>query len=409
MALANFAHEWGGDEFEIAPGDSETKTIDCENRMFVRVQVVDTSGKPRSGIPVLMKRKKPQFLFDTTLAATTAGTQGLAELGPADLEPNSEYFLNLAGAFPESLRVLIDLRSLPAEPIQLVMPAFGSLEIRILNSDGTRFLGSGDVRLESDQDRLALAPFPAELLDIDSGRAVFERVALGLKLNARIELSGRERSLTTQGKGPEKEGQTVVLEARLEATLPTFTGRADGPRGPLRFHELECIGAVQGKWGSKQFTQRVTTDESGRFALTLQEELPGGGEGTLLVRDTSETRPLGAVRSIDVKQAGNPLGAWRLEEPRLLASGYVVDETGDPAVRAVELVNPESILGIAWAVQTLSDDTGGFELRGWCSESKLKILAGVRGASGRYPIQVDQGATGVVLSLARPHRPESPP
>ncbi|HTF90083.1 MAG TPA: hypothetical protein VK843_16835 [Planctomycetota bacterium] len=406
VTMAITPQESGGEDFDVVPGQNESRTIHCEPAVFVRAQVIDSSGKPRSGVDLSINRKV-QRVLDFGFSATTSGREGIAELGPLKAN-DGEYVVSLTGAFPESLRVVVDLSSLPKEPIQLVLPAQGSIEVRVLNPDGSRFEGEAEVSLESAQDRVALENNPSESISIGSGVAVFKCVGLGLSLNARVTIPWLEPDLEVRGQGPQVGGTRVVLEARLAVTHATLTGRAESEQGPLKFHELECVGAVQGTWGSRQFQLNVITDESGKFALTLKDELPGDGEGTLLVRDIDEKRPLGAVRSIEVKRAGNPLGLWLLQEPRLLASGRVVDENGQPVPRAVELVDPARALGIGRALLCDSDDLGAFELRGWSNELTINILAGSRGAAVRQPITVAQGATDVVLPIGQRKRAKAP-
>jgi len=392
---------WGYGQVRVARPAGEklpaTLIVECVPAAYLRVQVVDAASTPQHGVVVRMEREDPAYFEFAMCSATTRGPDGIAELGPLE-GPPATWKLFIDGAFPESEVVELDLRSPPAEPVRLVLPGHGQVEVRLAYPGGVPFAGGAGVDLGPLGGRSA-----HEGVDIGAGRVRFERVGLGLTLRAHVYVPGLwELNRDVEFAGPRNAGETVVCEVELDPAQPCLVGRAVDPDGrPLRFHDLELKLAFEGPVLHPELELTTSTDTAGRFAVSLAARTVSKVHTMLFVRDRSEERPLAAWRELDLGPRTNDVGTWKLLAPELLAGGTTVG-LGGAAVgsRSVELVTPERRLGLGFALSCTSDEQGRFELLGWCTEPTVKILAGVRGARLRDPITVAKGRTDVPLRLA---------
>ncbi len=392
----------GLESFDTDPA-TQGRVIDCSPICFVRAQVVDVHGRPQRGIPVCVTRKHAG-LFEVDSTGTTRGADAIAELGPIENDENEVLVLRIAGVLCAGAEVEVEPKSLPRQPIRLVLPAHGSLEVRLVEADGTRFAGEAEVELGACDGADDSVPARSERVTIRSGSALFENVGLGLELQAAVSIPGHDLTYAVRGPGPRSEGEKALLELRLGSSSLTLTGRAlDVEHRPMRFRELRLVGAIERPQGALQFSRQAGSDAVGNFAVQFDNCELERGMATLLIVHESEPHALGAVKSLAVQRGSNELGAWILAPAELLASGRVVDSFGAFSPGAhIELVNPERALGIGWAEPAQSDEQARFELRGWSSETTLSILAGARGAKQREPIAVAKGSTDVLLSRPGP-------
>lgn len=408
-ALAISPSALGLESFDLRTASSEEHTILCGAITSLRVQVVDTAGRPRAGIPLTLFPKQGG-LFSFPVGATTRGAQGLAELLPIPVDSDGNRFvLAISGALPNSASLEIDSAALPAQPLQLVLPEHGTLEVRVLSPDGSKFTGSGEVTLQPrDPDAGLFENLPPQPLVLRSGRAVFQRVALGFQFDVQVRISGLEDALEAGGAGPRVDGETAVLEARLEYPAPTLLGRAfDSARRPLRFQRLRLRGTIQRDGDVEEFDSTCECDATGCFGMALDGYYDAQFQSaptTLLIFTEEAAAPLGALRSLTLGNGPNELGSWTLQAPGLLASGHVREPNGDPAPAgtSVEWVEPEASIGLGWAATSSSDEIGRFELRGWTTTTTLTLLAGSQRTRERLPVEVNKGATDVQLVRPAP-------
>ena len=388
------SHQGFGDAILVS-GRPEQVVVECGPASSLAVQVVDREDRPRQGILVRAQQADTRFLTLGAASAPTQGSQGIATLAPL-AGTSGVWKIWIDGLFPAAEVVQVDLRESGPRPVRLVLQECGAVEVRFAYSDGTPYGGSAEVELECDEP--TTEPMTEEM-EIGSGFVRFPRVALGLQLRVVVATADQPRKFELAG--PVREGETVVCPVPMDPARPTLRARVVDPEGrALRFHDLELVLTSEGPGSEADLSLSTTTDAVGRFAVTVELPLGEPLRAALLVRDDFDSRPLGAWREFKIAPRDNDLGTWTLTPPVLLAAGTTVDADGRPlGPRSVELVNPKRRLGLGFALPCQSDEQGRFELVGWCSEPTIHILAGVRGARLRLPIQIESGAVGVTLSL----------
>ncbi len=392
----------GMEVFNTDPATQE-RVIECNPVFILRAQVVDVQGRPQRGIQVCVTRKNAG-LFNIDSTGTTRGVDGIAELGPIESDENEVLVLGIAGVLPASATLEIEPESLPRQPIRLVLPAHGSLELRVVQADGSRFAGEAEVELGPGDGVDDIVPARSELVSIRSGSALFANIGLRLELKAAVSIPGHELTYEVRGPGPRSDGDKTLLELRLGSSSLTLVGRAlDAKQRPLRYCELRLVGAIERPEGALQLHRQTSSDAVGNFAVQFDNCELERGLATLLIVHESEPHALGALKSIAVQRGSNEIGVWILEPAELLACGSVIDSSGASSPGAhVELVNPERALGIGWAEPAQSDEQGRFELRGFSSDTTLSILAKTSGAKQREPVAIAKGSTGVLLPRPGP-------
>jgi hypothetical protein len=151
-----------------------------------------------------------------------------------------------------------------SEPVELRLPALGSLEVRVVGSDRLPLMEDTEVfllfhasgRWESDQASVRTT----------TGSAIFDFVQIGLDLDVTaIPLEGVSPGSTSSG-GPRSEGEHVTLEVEAGGAFASLEGRLVDEQGaPLARALFEYV-ATPGTSGVRR------TDAHGRFALGATAE-----------------------------------------------------------------------------------------------------------------------------------------
>jgi len=373
-------------------------TIGCNPTQFLRARVVDASGRPQVGVPVVAVPVKPQWL-EPALGGTSHGSDGVAELGPMFDKSREGWVLHVFGVFPKALGVKLDAHPLTNEPTTVVLPPHGTLEVRLLDSGGRRYLGPAEVDLESISEEITLATDDERQVEIGSGQARFERVGLGLGLGVSVEIPGLQDKLGVEGSGPRREGELAVIEVVVPASHHCFAGRAlDADRHILRFRELRIEWTADCEAGALDDVRFVHTDREGRFTFLGDPQIAHALRATCLVSAESGKHSIGAMRSIDPRTSD--LGTWILEPPGLLATGRILDDQGSGLARVdLSVADPEPRLAIARGTGCSTDDSGAFELRGWCTEPSLELEFWLLGSRLVFPGVVARGSKDLVFRV----------
>src|SRR6185436_5116794 len=148
------------------------------------------------------------------------------------------------------------------------------------------------------------------------GRALLERVGLGLELRVRAEPEERGESSVTFP-GPTTSEQRLAVRLEVGAALPVLLGRILGPgRKPIAGAALRLEALV----GPGPRTLTSSTDRDGRFRCP--------------VRDLDSIREASELRLVARRPRGEAFDG-RIEEPHL---GPGVTDLGDVVLSAAPLL-----------------------------------------------------------------------
>lgn len=312
-------------ELRLFPAEAGPLRIELTEDPPIEVRVTGEDGRPLAGIPVALRTAK------SVVATRRTREDGLVLLFArgrrAELE-RGEAFVQLGVPLAEA--VFARVQALREGPIELVAPALGAVEVRLMEGqvesrqaahvrigirDGLREELPHEVQLTSVLDGLA-----------HDGRATFAHVGLGLELFGRVtprqhEETGREF------KGPVRAGEVVVLALELGERSVRLAGRLSGV-------DHAALGEVEAElrlnWAGGSWGQRVLTDREGAFLVD-----PPGDSQVLTAESLSVTvlapAPSAHAATFPVRlhPGDNDLGELVLAPVSLLVSGRVRDEAGN--------------------------------------------------------------------------------
>lgn len=247
------------------------------------------------------------------------------------VEARDQFVASLLVPLQQSVQRTFRGKPLPAKPVELVMPATGSLRLRTVDRDGRPFLhpvharlriegttgGRRQMRVRKEQDQ--------EFVD-------FPYVGLGLQLRADCRLDDDDfRWVAPVLEGPREAGEVVVRDLVVAPDAGAFVGRVlDTEAAPLARAKLSfLINASTGRLEGED----VTLDRDGRFYLAYkvrEERQPPPYR--LEIRHRRVTPTAGLVRALarlDMRRIVD-LGDLQLEDFARLAKGRVVDDRGLP-------------------------------------------------------------------------------
>lgn len=375
------------------------------------LRVVDGEGKPVAGVPVGL-RDSPLEWYGCLWRGTT-DERGLARVSRLQ-ETERDFgraFACIDTLLPSAQDVVVDLAAPSPEPVELVLPACGSLSVRIRDARGTLVVPqSMRLALASDFDRdegsiaWGVAVFDPETL-VD-GVAVYPFVELGLEIVIEVMVSGRSPEVIA--KGPQRLGERVELVLDIGDPLVVLAGRLVDERGEAiadRMVQAALTGTSDEGIGYS--TEPLRTDRDGRFEQALSFDSPADLRGTLVLTPIGSGAAEGTSASLAVDGAllpgRNEVGNVVALDPRRLASGRVVDDLGAAISNAS--IHVLAGVGEAWGydagVQASCDASGNFAVQGATRAPQLQITAWHESHASGYPIDVSVGSTGVKIVLER--------
>jgi 5-hydroxyisourate hydrolase-like protein (transthyretin family) len=371
-------------------------------------RVVDSAGRPVAGADVVLRRQAGVVHNDYALVATDADGQARLEgVGRIAARRSGRWRVQLALATGEALGAEIDAKCPPQGPLELVLPPCGSVEVQLVDRDGSPLLAPLNVLLRSTADgdwrgvagRFATAGSTTRRPCV-AGRVVFEHVALGAQLIA--VGAGGAFVASTEFEGPATPGERVRVELRGFGAH-TWTGRVLDERGRLWRGSLAVRADDVAAQGQRMLDSELTPDADGRFRLEVDSaaSLTEPIELTFAALDAAG-RELAAghayVRQLDVPEE---LGDIVVAPVAPLASGTVVDWSGKPVVSArVNLVENaiETYPSTRWPFEAYTDERGRFELRFALDDERVALQATL-GPRVSPAVEVPRGARDVRLVL----------
>jgi hypothetical protein len=375
---------------------------------MVRVQVLDSKGKPVAGVPVLIRRYPKAAPADqdqggivirgggggggtvqtidsggssssrpwTLAGADTKGAEGLAELRHVqaiigERKEGQRTVVAIATLLPEPVEVELPADGWSEEPLVLKLPETGELEVLVVDSAGKSLHdplasitlgqlperkgepkpGMPDFRSAFNRDRVIWTP---------EGRALFPFVGLGLEFEASLNREWLSGPLDVKGFGPTEAGERATLTVQCPVPDSRLSGRVLDEEGkPVISKELgfwrEFVVGGSGGMGTSTGYVMYHTDETGRFDVLVGPGAvgpgPAGDWDTLKFSIRDRDRATGADRlasfefDMPLEPGPKDLGDVVLVAPPLLVSGIVVDEEGKPVPGASFHVEVKKFFG----------------------------------------------------------------
>jgi len=222
-------------------------------------------------------------------------------------------------------------RPLPAEPVELRMPATGSVTLRTVDRDGRLFTHPvrGTLRIEGgdnpDWSRVQLRK------EQDEAAIVFEHVGLGVQLVANCRLDDRDfRWQSPAFFGPTRPGERKVVDLVVAPDAAMLHGRVLDEAGEaLASRELTfLINSSRGRLEGEE----VVLDREGRFHLPYEPRDASVAPFRFQIRGEEHDEVPGFARTLPTlaSEGVMDLGDLRLGALDQVAFGRVVDDLGAP-------------------------------------------------------------------------------
>jgi hypothetical protein len=403
-------HIWVG---PVDEGQHHRLELTPRSALVVRVRT--PRGEPVALLPVHIAGQSGDI--GVTLAIAETGPDGLAEfVDVRDLSgwsSGSSFDVVVRPAIPmqEPPQVAVNLARPPDEPVDIVLPATGSLRIRALTVDGASF--DGDVRVELDlADGRKHRDAARRIVRVGTGGGVvFPRVGVGTELVVvATEVDGRGAPARRLVAGPARPGEEAVVDLVLGAERVVVTGRLVDRFGEA-VADTQVRIRVPHVIGASASGSRGRTDSEGHFRIELEHAAAELGDRTLAIGIWRETGVVTgdlavAERALPPVLAAGAiaLGDVAMAGSAAIASGRILYADGTPLESALVMV--QSVRGAEVAMRhdlvTSTDEAGRFEIRGH-AEPGERFTLGVDGLWDVVPepIQFEAGATALHVTAIR--------
>ncbi|HZT55510.1 MAG TPA: sigma-70 family RNA polymerase sigma factor, partial [Burkholderiaceae bacterium] len=301
----------------------------------LRIRVVDAEGRPVGDAPVGLRDG-----VQATAAVVWRGRT--AADGIADSK-HPRALLRDAGG-PVFATLLVPIRPLPAaqldpaalprEPVQLVLPATGGVQVWIDDltpaeaEQVTVTLGAADAQATNEFMPVA-SQHPA------GGRADFPFVGLGLSLLVRAQRSGQNDDTHVVVTGPAAPGEIVPVRLHVQPlperiVLVVHLLGADAQA--FRRQKIDVALAARGNGGSTTGTFDIDTDGDGVLRIAVEPTWRTMPDRSLRLRGRCGEPPEGCEAMVPLPPAfapgENDLGTVHLVPPPLVCAGIVVNRDG---------------------------------------------------------------------------------
>ena len=379
---------------------SGTRELALHPDTSLAVRVVDGAGAPLLGIPVQLI-----YVWDAREIGTTVESgspDGFARFAHipayASLTDRESFLVRLpilAGRCPWMNLVV---HKLPSEPVSLVAPPLGRLEVHALDGKGNPLREPAEVKVDLlGVDYVSMpetdwSPFDPTRAShrIDPGDGplvVFVALGEDFAISGRASPEcGWAKETTT---GPSTAGGVRRVELRFAPVHFLLVGRLVDPEGePLRSTRARFWIRPDPYRPGHSPTGMISTDEDGVFRILWRARDRERVRASLTLR-IEKGRPAIAWEARaelpgTMSPGKNDLGNLVLSRPPLLLAGVVMDDTGEPVRHALLRVyrearspewRPEPTYLRASDLQTRTDDEGEFAVHGYADAPALAIRA----------------------------------
>lgn len=288
------------------------------------VLVLDASGNPVAGVPVLaIKPRQTEFLAISVGSAVT-GDDGVATFSPGS--PSEGPVRALLG-FPHFPPIDVALPTAATDSrATLRMPPTGSLLVRVLDEQGTPFVGAGPV-MAGLAGLVVTGRSDGFQVPSDRGVALFPRVGLGLLMDLQVRLDEFDDWMARSGVvGPAAAGEQVEAVFR-GVEQPVITGiLLDRTGDVLANATVRITTHVEQNSGSSSRGGDARTDEMGRFRVLLRESWRSGATRGIRLSDGAGSS--GRYVAVDLSRELSgvvDLGVLVMTGASLICAGRVVD------------------------------------------------------------------------------------
>lgn len=279
LAVARRGDLWGCAALEAG---QHTARIELVHDFALTVRVLDASGRPVVGIPVVLRGSSEVLSssFVSQSRAASAGVQGEAKLPHAGWwmahHPGQRFFVTVEALLAEPLFVEVDQRHLAGTPILFPLPELGSVDV----VPGPHALEGQRVLLTCSKGEAAGGFSIAST--VREGRASFPWVQTGLQVQASVTRGrGNGAPIELAGSGPRTAGEHIELSAS-DKQARWIIGRAlDSAGAPLAATELSAQLCTSLPGAAHATSRAVRTDADGGFVLACDAEWQPGSRRVL--------------------------------------------------------------------------------------------------------------------------------
>ncbi len=396
--------------------DSGTEAlVELSPGFAMHLQVVNGIGDPVSRVPIVIKiYENPEGRpYDTspdsthyeacwTLSGAGDGRAvfyGRGQLGGALIggekgrEQNLEVQLGIPGLANEMHRVGFEQGSSIENPVRLVKPDTGSLDVRVVEPGGELTGRVGSVRLQKNHKYHADGEVWSYAKVVD-GVAHFPMVAVdcGFSLTFHSPKTGVQWSAVVQG--PESSGEHIVRTIQGTST-PLIRGRLVGDSGPFGNWALmsPSLCVLDSERTEIQRTP-FRTKEDGTFEVAVNSDIEIGTEVSLQIVGFSWSQA--GLRPRWDSEGAAVLGSKDMDLGDLEVAwvndcvwGQVVDAKGAPVAKAFLQIDTDRPQ-VTSAMQTDAD--GKFKMHGIYPETTiLTVSETLSGPKQRIEVNVMEG------------------
>jgi hypothetical protein len=387
------------------------------------VQVVDAEGQPVAGVPVGIRNPSARHADPDSFTVSTEGPNGIAHVAHLQSRlygksPPTAVLAHVATIGFDALGETVEFANLPAQPVKLVLPACGSVVVRMHDSEGhgisTEFLNLASSSELEEGGTISFGARAFEPSIIEQGRAVYPFVPIGLEIC--VDAFSHGLMAHAKGAGPKISREQVTIDLDLGPARPVLTGRLlDEAGSTVANCEIQFQFEGKGEHGATMSeTYPSRTDDDGGFRATMGLAPSPEIAGTLTVRPDCAGYGNGEeVRiTLDARiHAGeNDFGDLIVHAAQILVRGRVIDDLGLPV--ALALIGGEVLESSAgkaqWrsssALGTNSMSDGTFSVNGTAPAGRMRFFAQSSGYVEGERIEASAGASDVTIVMTRASR-----
>jgi len=249
------------------------------------VRVVDGSGQPAGGVPVAL-------YWGRTVAP--ADQEEFVHYGPIVLSDHEDGFarfedfqrllrehpdrpmkLGLGIPSKERIEFTVDRSDLPGQAPRLVLPACGSLELRMNHCEIATASVHTAARDQWDHLRFWVNGEPWAV-PLEQGKAIFPWVEIGVALEVAIESPEFSPPVRARLMGPTQPGERVSHRLLAPADRHRVVAvLVDEAQQPVRGADLQIRNLSRASNRLQSWSLRVRTDDQGMIRLTLPTVIAG--------------------------------------------------------------------------------------------------------------------------------------